>query len=223
MTLIEIIVVLAIIAGVLGMGVYAFGTLDQTDLREETMRLAAAIKYTHSQAAMNNTRYRMVFDLQSGEYYTEVTDTPVMVEGAETAMSAEEEGLLPEEARELERRHRAENDYFDDDQSDPFNLNRRVTFQRVESAVIEPRKLPKSVRFSKVMTTHQKVPFREGKATISFFPDGSMERAMVTLATGPDDRANYYTLVTEALTGRVKIYSEDQEIPDDFGREQRDD
>ena len=219
MTLVEIMVVMLLLAGMMMGAGYGISAVTRSDLRKEAMMVTAAIKHSHNTAAMNNTRYRMVFDLDTGEYHTEVTDSAVLVEEP-TGMAEDEEGLLPEEARELEEQHRAENDLFDEAEADPFGLNRKVTFNRVQDGLIKPRKLQPPMRFVKIMTRHQQIPFEKGKATVSFYPDGSMEPALITIG---DDSGAFYTLLTEPLTGRIKIYSADMEIPDDFGLAEMDD
>lgn len=216
-TLVELLVVLAVVGGIMGLGVSMLGTLTHTKLKDEAMRLTSAIKYTYSQAGLNNAQYRLVLDLDSNEYYSEVTNSPVVVESPDLDDS---DGLLPEEAQELAERYRAENDLFSEAETDPFNLNRRVTFERVQDGVLQPRKLPDGIRIYKVHTPHQRRPFESGKASVSFFRNGFQEQALIVLG---DESGARYTLITEPLTGRVKIYSEELEAPPDFGEEELDD
>ena len=130
------------------------------------------------------------------------------------------EGLLPEEARELAERHRSDNDLFAKNEADPFNLNRNVTFERVQDGVLKPKTLPEGIRIYKVQTAHQRLPFETGKASVSFFRNGFQEQALIVLG---DEAGARYTLITEPLTGRVKIYSGELETPPGFGEEESDD
>ncbi|MBA2664199.1 MAG: hypothetical protein H0U74_18045 [Bradymonadaceae bacterium] len=209
--------VLALVAGLMGMGVYMMGLLTNTKLKDEAMRMTSVIKYTYSQAAINNAQYRLVFDLDANEYYSEVTDSPIVVESLDVNDS---QGLLPEEAQELANSYRAKNDLFNAAEADPFGVNRRVTFQRVSDGVVEPRKLPEGIRIYKVHTPHQRLPFESGKAAISFFRNGFQEQAVIVIG---DEAGARYTLITEPLTGRVRIYSDELDAPPDFGEEERDD
>lgn len=216
-TLVELLVVLALVGGIMSIGVYMLGLLTHTKLKDEAMRLTSAIKYTYSQAGLNNAQYRLVFDLDTNEYYSEVTNSPVVVESTDVNDS---EGLLPEEAQELAERYRADNDLFAKEEADPFNLNRQVTFERVQDGVLQPKKLPEGIRIYSVQTAHQRLPFETGKASISFFRNGFQEQALIVLG---DEAGARYTLITEPLTGRVKIYSGELETPPGFGEEENDD
>lgn len=216
-TLVELLVVLVIIGGIMSIGVYMLGLLTHTKLKDEAMRLTSAIKYTYSQAGLNNAQYRIVFDLDTNEYYSEVTNSPVVVESADINDS---EGLLPEEARELAESHRAGNELFSKSEADPFNLNRKVTFERVQDGVLQPKTLSDGIRIYKVQTAHQRLPFESGKASVSFFRNGFQEQALIVLG---DESGARYTLITEPLTGRVKIYSGELDTPPGFGEEEFDD
>lgn len=216
-TLVELLVVLALVGGIMSIGVYMLGLLTHTKLKDEAMRLTSAIKYTYSQAGLNNAQYRLVFDLDTNEYYSEVTNSPVVIESSDVNDS---EGLLPEEARELAERFQADNDLFAKNEADPFNLNRKVTFERVQDGVLQPKKLPEGIRIFKVQTAHQRLPFESGKASISFFRNGFQEQALVVLG---DESGARYTLITEPLTGRVNIYSGELQTPPGFGEEEIDD
>ncbi len=216
-TLVELLVVLAVIGGIMTIGVYMLGMLTHTKLKDESMRLTSAIKYTYSQAALNNAQYRLVFDLDTNEYYSEVTNSPVVVE---SSTANDSEGLLPEEARELAERHQADNDLFAKNEADPFNLNRKVTFERVQDGVLKAKTLPEGIRIYSVQTAHQRMPFKTGKASVSFFRNGFQEQALIILG---DDSGGRYTLITEPLTGRVKIYSGELQTPPGFGEEESDD
>lgn len=216
-TLVELLVVLTLVGGIMSIGVYMLGLLTHTKLKDEAMRLTSAIKYTYSQAGLNNAQYRLVFDLDTNEYYSEVTNSPVVIESSDVNDS---EGLLPEEARELAERFQADNDLFAKNEADPFNLNRKVTFERVQDGVLQPKKLPEGIRIFKVQTAHQRLPFESGKASISFFRNGFQEQALVVLG---DESGARYTLITEPLTGRVNIYSGELQTPPGFGEEEIDD
>ncbi|TXD38212.1 type II secretion system protein [Lujinxingia vulgaris] len=219
MTLIEILVVLMIVAGLMGAGISMMGALTKSQLREEAMRLTSVIKYAYNQAALNNTQYRLVLNLETGEYFTEMTEAPVVAEQPDEDAFAE--GLLPEEARELEEQHRQnKRSLFDKSEDDPFGISQRVGYERAEEAVVKLTELRNGVSFESVRLAGREQPLTQGRAALRFFPNGFQQEAVVVLR---DDEGSRISLVTEPLTGRVKIYSGDWEPDRDFGEEERDD
>lgn len=217
-TLVELLVVLTIVAGLATGGVYMLNVLTHSKLKSEAMRLTSVIKHTYHQAALNNAQYRLVINLDTGEYHTEVTESPVIPRMPELNT---DEGLLPEEAQQLEQRHRAKHDLFNERENDPFGMHqRRPTYQRIEDSEVKARKLPEGLRFLRVLTAHQRRPFESGRVAVSFFPNGFQQQAMIIIA---DEQGGAYTLFTEPLTGRVRIYNGELDAPPGFGEEEYDD
>ena len=215
-TLVELMVVMAIISMIMGLGAYAMDSVGGSEIRNDAMRLASVIKYTHSNACINNTRYRVVFQMGSGEYYSEITDAPVL-----PTDSAGDDEFLTEEAKALAEEKEKENDLFDDDEANPFGVNRKVSYQRVEDIIIKETRLSEGVHFEKFYSPKfPDDPITEGKAAMSFFPNGFQEQVMIVIK---DDDGQVYSLVTEPLTGRVEIFSDEIDVPDEFGEVEDDD
>lgn len=211
--MIEVMVVLAIVAGVMGASVYSLGMIARTDLRNEAMRMTSAIQYTWGRAAMNNAQYRLVVDLGAGTYHTEVTDAPVVER--EPDEDQESDRFMSEEAKKAEEESEKEESLFDDEEKDPFNLNQKPTYKRVKEGAVKERKLPEGISFESVVKANRTTPIEEGKAAIRFFPNGFQEPAIIVLKNSD---GSYYSLKTEALTGRVKIYAKKLEKPEAFGQ-----
>ncbi|MFU8804937.1 MAG: Tfp pilus assembly protein FimT/FimU [Bradymonadaceae bacterium] len=217
-TIIELLVVLVIAAGLMGLGVSMLNILSHSALKDESMRLTSVIKYTYHQAALNNAQYRLVLDLDQGTYHTEVTESPVVPKMIDLESS---EGMLPEEAQELEKQYRAKHDLFNERENDPFGMHqRKPSYQRISDGEVEPRSLPDGIRIIRVVTAYQRRPFESGRAAVSFFPNGFQQHVMIYLG---DEHGGVSTLVTEPLTGRVRIYSRELDVPSNFGEEEYDD
>lgn len=211
-TIMELLVVMAIVAGLTGAALFGIGSLTASDLRNEAMRMTSVMKYTWTQAAINNTQYRMVLDLDTHEYAVQVTDSPVAPPAPE---QQGDEGLLPEEAMELENEQNVEaSDPFRDGSSDPFGIYRAPSYETVQNAVFEGRTLEENLKFHEVWTVGNETPVRKGKVAVGFFPDGFQQQVIIVLTDGED---NYYSVANEPLTGRVKIYSERIEPDQAFG------
>ncbi|MEZ4461869.1 MAG: prepilin-type N-terminal cleavage/methylation domain-containing protein [bacterium] len=217
MTIVELMVVMTIMAVIMAVGGYSLSTLGGNDLRNDALRMSAVIKYTYANAALNNARYRLVVELGSGTYFTEVTEEPVI----SASESAADEEMLTEEARELAKSKERENDLFDETEDNPFGVNRRVTFERVQDIVIKETKLSEGITFSKVYTPKfPDEPLEEGRASVSMFPNGYMEPILIVMK---DADGNAYSLMTESMTGRVIIRSGEIDPPDGFGEQESDD
>jgi hypothetical protein len=211
MTIIEVMVVMFIVAGLAGMSFYAVGALTATDLRDEAMRMTSAMKYTWTRAAVNGAQYRMVIDLEAGEYHTEVTDAPVVQEAPDNAGSSE--GVLPEEAQERENAKKANASDLFGEESDPFGVHRAPTYEQVQDGAIEPRAFESGVKIKEVHVAYQDTPITSGKVAVNFFPDGFQQPVIIVLTNEEED--DFFSLVNEPLTGRVKLFSkriEDREM-----------
>lgn len=232
-TLVEVLVVLAIMAGMIGGGAALLGLLDAGSLRSEAVTITSAIKYTYAQAAVNNTRYRIVFDMDAGTYTSEVVQSALVADapggptgipgtpgfGVAPVEESDDSEFLTDEARALGEQKDREDDLFDDEEDNPFGVNRRVTYERVQDGVIKPGKLPAGMRFKRVIVGGG-VDREAGRASVSFFPNGFQEPALIYLE---DKSGAIYTIQTEPLTGRVKLYSKELEVPRDFGEGEQDD
>lgn len=217
-TIVELLVVMAIVSGIMGISVYAMGMVGSADLREDANRVASAIKYSYSVAAINNTQYRLVLDLDTGEYYTEVAQEPIVEQSAPTEAT---DDFLTEEAQRLAERVEEKRDLFDDADANPFGMNRKITYQRVQDGVLKNTHLQDGVRFERVLTMHRpEEAYEDGQVSITFFPNGFQEQAMIVMK---DERGAAFTLLTEPLTGRVRTYSDEIDVPSNFGLVEEDD
>lgn len=214
-TLIEVLVVLTIVAGLMGAAVYGLGMVTASDLRDQAMRLTAVMKDTWSRAATEQVNYRLVLDLDANSYWVEVSDADVVtrLELQEKFDADNKRARLEEERqRDANRRNAAASDLFVD--SDPFGISRATRFEPADSEAIDHKNFRDGIRLHQVLTTAQDTPITQGQVAVSFFPDGFQEPIIIVLK---DERGSYYSLVNEPLTGRVKIYSrliEDRDLLD---------
>ncbi len=215
-SLVEVLVVLAIVAGLLGVATGAITSLSANDLKSSAMGVSASLKYTYNQAGMNNTHYRVVFDLDEGQYYSEIVRAAHL-----TAAPPDEqdEEYLTEEARELERKKREKESLFDKDEDNPFGVNRKVSYERVQDALIKPKPLKPGVRIARVYTAGGEV-IEDGLAVINYYPTGWQDPVVIHFE---DDDGDVFSLITEPLTGRIKLRSEEYIPDDDFGLGEDDD
>lgn len=219
MTLVEVLVTLTIIAGVMGVSLYVVNSLNATALKDEANRMTSAMKYTYSQAAINNSQYRMVLDLDAGSYHTEVVSSALTQreEKTDDQLEAEKE-FLTEEALAAGRKKRQERSLFSKEEADPFGVNRQVSYERVQDGVLKPGKLGSGLRILRVYAGTPE-PIEQGQAYINFYPNGQQDAAIVVL----EDDGRTVSLKTEPLTGRVLTYGEALDPARTFGEAESDD
>ena len=208
-------VVLAVVGIIMAIGVASLGQIGAGALRADTNRFTSTLKYAYASAAINNSHYRLVINLDDGDYHTEVAQSALVDQSAPTSDADE---FMTEEARRLADEQEEKNDFFDDDEENPFGVNRKVTFSRVQDAVVETQKLKQGHRFAKVVTLTNEI--ETGIAIVNFYPNGFQDQVLIVIK---DEAGAAYTMITEPLAGTVKVYSDEIDVPDDFGEVEDDD
>jgi prepilin-type N-terminal cleavage/methylation domain-containing protein len=196
LTLLEVIVVLAILVLAIGVAIGGFSRIDAIKLRTETNKLAAAIRHTFNRAAAHGLYMRMVFDLDAEAYWVEASDQPVFLPKTKATEGAEAE----------------KEDEGSGEDADGVLVEKRKQFQ--EDGVIPRKQFAGGLDIAGVLTTGQNDMFRTGKAYLYFFPDGRVEPAMIYTH---DQEDTWYTLQVQPFTGRVQRSVGKVDPPRDFG------
>lgn len=223
-TLLELVIVIAIIGLMLGAAIIAVGSLTGTRAKEASTELAGTIRLLYDSAALTGRTCRLVFELpQLKDEDGKVKYHAECAKGALTASRDRDEELkeVEKQRKELERNPRRR----DDDRYKPLASNDAPTLQelqarekdRVEQSAkynaftseeIKEHTLPGGVRVS-IWTKHQREPVKSGTAYLYFFPQGFTERSQVVVRQGN----NAWTLVVSSLTGKVVIANDELEVP----------
>src|SRR5256885_591462 len=74
MTLVEIMVVVAIIGMIMGASVYGFRSIAKSELRSSSAKLAGAIRYCFDRAVTTGAYFRLVLDIDGNKYWAERSD-----------------------------------------------------------------------------------------------------------------------------------------------------
>ncbi|MDO8518936.1 MAG: type II secretion system protein, partial [Deltaproteobacteria bacterium] len=72
-TLIEVIVVIAIMAMTMGIAIGIIGDNFDRQAKRETARLAGAVRFAYHASVSGHVPHRLVFDLTEGKYWVEVS------------------------------------------------------------------------------------------------------------------------------------------------------
>jgi len=231
-TLIEVIVVLAIIGLIMGLGVRGMRSLAKSDLRESSAHLSGAMRYLFDRASTTGKIHRLVIDMETEQYWAEVSDDRFFIpreSESEQALRRRENKEADEDEEEQKRLERISKNY--DNSSTPssssFDLSKlevgdfkpkRARFAAFKEVAIKPVKLKKA-KIRSVYTPRLTDPLTSGRAYVYFFPLGQTEPAIITMSD--DSGPPTYSLVVHPITGRVRVY--DQEVLPPSSRQRTDD
>lgn len=207
MTLIEILVVIAIVAVVTGGIVAGSHQLPGARLKRSATLIAAAVKAAFSRATTVSRPERLVFDFETGALWMEESDSVVLVKkddktgtgGAEAATDAERVAV----AEAL-----AEGQSFVKGPTAP-----RPRFHKIDVLVGQTaeetkgvRRLPSGISFRKLTTPHDATPCTGGHGYLYFWPEGMTERSVLQLQVkGDESEHGTLSVQVSALTGHVTV------------------
>ena len=188
-TLIEIMVVVAIIAFVAVMAVPRLGKTLGTQLSTSTRNMVILSKELHHFARLRNKTYRMVIGF--GDLTHKAS---VWVESA-----SEEVLLAPADATPT---------------PEPRNGDKtpqKGTFGKDGEVLHKPIEFPDGVNFEDVQYDSKAKPITQGAAYIHYFPEGLVQQTVIHLGDGKNI---HWTLIINPLTGYTDILKERREYKD---------
>jgi general secretion pathway protein H len=194
MTLIEVLIVVALIAILSGSVLFGSGMLRSSRLRGASTLIASAVRLGLARANTSGHAARLVLDLDNDKVVLEEAMGSVMLREKKAPAAG------AEAATEAEQQAKADSDRILDGPRAP-----RATFRAVKvfSDTPEGRELGSGVDLVEVQTEHDEHPIVNGRAYIYFWPGGLTERAHVQLKRAGGEEA--LTVIVSPLTGRTKI------------------
>jgi general secretion pathway protein H len=225
LTLIELMVSIAIIVLMIGVGTIGIASIRGADVGTTANVLSGAMRYVASLAVNYNRTHRLIIDMDGRRFWTEAAndDDPCS-------------RFLPDDAdppqpgaEELEAM------LVEDDEAEPVlgpdgepvAPKRPPSFAADESELLSGEFQP-DTNVTAVLTAHHDVPQTEGKVAIYFYPTGYTERAMVWVGEKLEDdtgAARWEPALTLELhsLGRITRYGRvvDVRSVDELAREDR--
>ena len=223
MTMIEIMVVLAIIGGLM-LVLLGGGLLksNSTRVREASVEVMATLRAAYNMATMTGKHHRVVLDLENQLYHIEICA------GAQTLVKGDEEEVVDmDEFEELqEKLKRPITSDFNQEiiqagsPEDAAAAAAALAGLRVGTTRCQPatntisgqpsksgnkHKLDteRGIRISKVHVQHLNDPVEDAIVSINFFPVGSAEKAIVQVE-GDDDA---FSVLVFGMTSRIEFRS----------------
>lgn len=175
-TLIEIMIVLAIISAVMLVAAPRLSKKN-TNVKTVAREFIVLSKEVRNKARLSNSTYRIVINMEpdNESYWVEKASGPRPVD--------------PDAAeKEKESKDR------EDQAASVFQIDKSVTRKQ--------KKLPSGLRFGSVESINMKAPVTSGVAYIHFFPEGFVEASALQITDGNNLT---WTLVFNPLTGQADI------------------
>ena len=220
MTLIEIMIVVALMASIMTIAAVGLGVLGQADVNGDALRLSSAIRYTFNMSATSNMTLQMKLDFDNHTFEVEKLDV------AGGLSEDELKGTTMKSAEFDEGRVSSSRAARMDEEDSKFG---EVTRTPVDGMFIsgEDAQLSEGVYFIGLMTSHHDEIQTEGIGTINFFSNGFVERSVIFLgdenASLGLDEGVVYTILVNPLTGPSSVVPGRMEISSSFFEEEEDD
>jgi prepilin-type N-terminal cleavage/methylation domain-containing protein len=212
-TLLELLVVLALLGLVMAMVVRGGRSLANSDLRSSATKMSGAIRYLFDRASTTGKIHRLVIDFDEGRYWAEVSDDRIyMAHEKETEQTREEEAATA--AREAEEAKQQEEQGGGEGEGPAIDITRyqpqefrpkKARFSSFKEMAVKPVQIKGDVKLAALFTPRLAEPMSAGHGYIYFFPMGLTEAAQVYLSD--ESQKTFYTLVVHPLTGRVGIHN----------------
>lgn len=187
-TLIEIMVVLAIIGGV--MAVVAPKLINpKSKMKDAVREFATVTRDVHNAARLFNSTYRIVvkFDEKDGHSYS-IESAP----GNVTSMSEEQERALEKDMSSAKEKLEEKNQFSED-----------------ARIIKKPVRLPKNFYVGAIEFGGRSKAISEGVARIYFYPQGLTDQALVHFT---DRKTLNWTVTLHPITGRAHVYERKVEL-----------
>ena len=190
-TLLELIIVMAVLVLMIGIGVSGLNRLSSVQLRTQTNRLAAAVQHAYNRSVAEGLYVRLVLDLERDKYWVEGSAIPVFVK---------RDGAEVEDDKPQAETNDGEPIPKKGPQFSPLMVE--VTMKR-------------GIQIGGVIVGGQSDSIETGRAYIHFFPSGYVEPSIIYTTDGKE---SHYTLAINPMTGRVKRSLGKIEPDQEFGR-----
>lgn len=214
MTLIEIMVVCAILGVVLAVSIPTLRGILDAEQTAAARELALTYRYLRDEAALRNVTFRIAYDLDTASYKVEVGDPGTLIftdpESREEFEEEVDDQLKRFTEREIEEGLAADVEA------------KRGKFDGLNDPALEGSvELPGNSYFHWVYTPQYEEPVEapeepaedeDDPHTIVYsyiFPNGMAEQTIVRIAS-LDDPEDGFTLVVEPLSGRVNLYVDEE-------------
>lgn len=231
MTLMEIMIVLAVIAAVSSLGISMIRRVTEADLREQATEVVAVMRTAYALAAQTGKHHRVVFDLEKQGFHIEVCEDGIKLRKAEEEEIPDKEKLVELMEREptsdqvpevLKAASPAE--AFEQAAAlEGVQIGAaRCKLYEGRTGDAEGRGAVRQVRtdlgveIRRIHVQHLEDEAEDGPVSINFFPLGYAEKAVIEIV---NEAGEQYTLLVHRLTGQIELKKGEFDAEDHMRRD----
>lgn len=203
LTLIEVLIVVALITLLTAGVISGTGVLGGARLRTASTLILTAVRLGMTHANTTGLPTRLVLDLDENRIQLEETSSRMLRRsGEDSDVDDPSAGAAP--ATDIEREAVEEaSRILEGPREPPPRFTALTEIGLTDNDLGKGRLLGEGVFFESVQTEHDTVPREEGRAYLYFWPGGGTERAVIRLnRTGKEEGVS---IVVSALTGKAQI------------------
>jgi prepilin-type N-terminal cleavage/methylation domain-containing protein len=197
-TLIEVILVIAIMAAVVTGATFGLGAVTRARLRSSAFKVTSAARFAYSRALTQGTTTRLHFDFEKNTMAIEETATPVTLATDEQLEADPGQAVDPWDLA----RARLEKPLDDVRPRSPFQPITNQSGKVLERYTAQP--VGDGISIQALITPHETDKRTDGEGSLYFFPGGLTEHAVVQLTDSSD---TVYSVEIHPLTGNVRIHN----------------
>lgn len=194
-TLIELMIVIAIIGIASAAASPAINAVTGANSRTAAGELAGAARYLFDTASLRHHTCRLALDLDRSTWWAECTRDRY-VRGSLVGAREEEDAALEER-------------FSDEKDAEKRRLLGKARFGMFSDRLARKRQLPGNAVFTDVWSEHERDPVSKGMAYVYFFSHGQAEAAIIPIGDGK----HLYSVVTQPFTGRARVVTGRPEVP----------
>jgi general secretion pathway protein H len=220
-TLMEVLIVIAVVTVATGMAMLGGGVADSARLRRSSVLIASAIRVAYGHANATSKVVRLVFNFEQRTVAIEESSSQLWLAkndrtgGAQAATDAERKAI--EEAESIVKGVHAPRPSFRPVKAFGFTGEKGS----------QGKELERNIRFLQIEPGHQDDAIKADQAYLYFWPGGQTERAALQLSIGGSTfDADVVTILVSPLTGKADIRKGKVNMPrprDDIEESERQD
>lgn len=197
-TLIEVILVVAIMAVVVTGATFGLGAITRTRLRSASFKVMSATRFAYNRAITQGTTTRLRFDFEKNTIAIEESDTPVTLATDEQLDSDTGDAIDPWDLA----RSRLEKPLDPPEPRSPFQPITNSSGKVLKRYTAQP--VGDGISVHALITPHESDKRTEGEGSVYFFPGGLTEQAVIQLS---DSSETVYSIEIHPLTGNARIHN----------------
>jgi type II secretory pathway pseudopilin PulG len=215
MSLLEIMVVMAIMAVVLGIGIPSIRAIFDVQQRGAARELALTYKFLAQEASMRNVTFRIAYHLDEGYYQVEVGDPDTLVfSDPESREEYERDRDKDIKKFTMSKKEREEEEAEEEDANKFSNLNLPGFTSKAELPSNTVFAWVYTPQYGEAVTPSEEPPEKPEDYRVVYsyvFASGEAEHTLVRLVAR-DDPEDGFTVEVEPLTGNTTVESELRDI-----------